>query len=92
MEATQEIFFCRYLNIVPTDIKMGDKVLNLLEKFLHVLNSKASNNAEEEFKHGMLATLKYLIENLCFYDVQKQNKTISLPANVVPAKGLKFEP
>ena len=71
---------------------MGDKVLNLLEKFLHVLNSKSSNTVDEEFKHGMLATLKYLIENLCFYDITKQNKTNGTHENIVPAKGLKFEP
>lgn len=68
-EATQEVFFCRYLVIVPTDIKTGDKVLNLLEKFLHILTSKQGTESEEVFKHGVLATLKYLVENLCFYDV-----------------------
>ena len=54
---------------------MGDKVLNLLEKFLHVLSSKSGSDADEVFKHGMLATLKYLVENLCFYDVAKQIKS-----------------
>jgi hypothetical protein len=68
-EATQEVFFCRYLVIVPTDIKTGDKVLNLLEKFLHILTSKQGTESEEVFKHGVLATLKYLVENFCFYDV-----------------------
>ena len=61
--------------IVPTDIRMGDKVLNLLEKFLHVLSAKSGSDADEVFKHGMLATLKYLVENLCFYDVAKQIKS-----------------
>jgi hypothetical protein len=54
---------------------MGDKVLNLLEKFLHVLSAKSGSDADEVFKHGMLATLKYLVENLCFYDVAKQIKS-----------------
>ena len=71
---------------------MGDKILNLLEKFVHNLTLKSSNSADEEFKHGLLATLKYLIESFCFYDTQKQNKTYGGPANYVPAKGLKFEP
>lgn len=88
-EATQEIFFCRYLVIVPTDIKTGDKVLNLLESFLHVLTSKTGHDAEEVFKHGMLATLKYLVENLCFYEVQRVGKSQQC---VVPGKGLVFEP
>jgi hypothetical protein len=70
---------------------MGDKVLNLLEKFLHVISAKSGSDADEVFKHGMLATLKYLVENLCFYDVAKQIKSAS-PVNIVPAKGLSFEP
>jgi hypothetical protein len=62
-------------------------VLNLLEKFLLVLTSKTGSDSDEVFKHGMLATLKYLVENLCFYDVTRQSKS-----RVVPGKGLTFEP
>ena len=66
----QEIYFCRYLVIAPIDIKMADKVLSLLEKFLQLLQSESTN---DEFKQGLLASLKYLVENLCFHqsDINK---------------------
>lgn len=60
----QEIYFCRYLVIAPIDMKMADRVLSLLEKFLQLLQSEATN---DEFKLGLLASLKYMVENLCFY-------------------------
>lgn len=44
---------------------MADKVLGLLEKFIQML---ASEHCSDDFKLGLLATLKYLVENLCFYD------------------------
>lgn len=75
--------------IVPTEIKTGDKVLNLLESSLHVLTCKSGHDAEEVFKHGMLATLKYLVENLCFYEVARQGKS---QQSVVPGKDFVFEP
>lgn len=43
---------------------MADKVLGLLEKFISMLGS---DHANDDFKLGLLATLKYLLESLCFY-------------------------
>jgi hypothetical protein len=63
----KEIYFCRYLVIAPTDIKMADKVLSLLEKFLQLLTT---DNTNEDFKLGLLASLKYVVENLCFYQIE----------------------
>jgi len=63
--AMQEIYFCRYLSIAPTDFDMGAKVLELLEAFQQLLNSK---NTNDELKLSLLATLKYLVGTLCFYE------------------------
>ena len=43
---------------------MADKVLGLLEKFIQMLGA---DSCSDDFKLGLLATLKYLLENLCFY-------------------------
>ena len=60
----QEIYFGRYLVLTPENVNMADKVLGLLEKFIQMLQTDDCN---DNFKLGLLATLKYLIENLCFY-------------------------
>jgi len=60
----QEIYFARYLAITPENVNMADKVLGLLEKFIQMLSSE---HCSDDFKLGLLATLKYLVENLCFY-------------------------
>ena len=46
---------------------MADKVLSLLEKFLQLLTT---DNTNEDFKLGLLASLKYVVENLCFYQIE----------------------
>ena len=43
---------------------MADKVLGLLEKFIQMLGA---DSCSDDFKLGLLATLKYLLENLCYY-------------------------
>ena len=62
---------------------MADKVLSLLEKLLQLLNS---DNTNDDFKLGLLASLKYVVENLCFYPTE-----ICKQANIVPSKGIKYE-
>ena len=52
----QEIYFGRYLAITPENVNMADKVLGLLEKFISLLTADVCS---EDFKLGILATLKY---------------------------------
>ncbi len=54
----QQIYFGRYLQIAPSDMEMGTKVLNLLDTLLNVLISKV----DDDFKKCLLSTLKYFIE------------------------------
>ena len=80
----QEIYFGRYLIITPESVNMADKVLGLLEKFIQMLGSDTCN---DDFKLGLLATLKYLLENLCFYQSE-----ICGRQNVLPLRGTSFDP
>ena len=63
---------------------MADKVLVLLEKFIQMLGSE---HCSDDFKLGLLATLKYLVENLCFYDSEVCGKR-----NILPLRGCAFDP
>lgn len=70
--------------ITPENVNMADKVLGLLEKFIQMLGSEHCN---DDFKLGLLATLKYLLENLCFY-----NSEICGRQNILPLRGCSFDP
>lgn len=52
-----QIYFSRFLCITPNDLEMGAKVLNLLDTFLQILQSKASLN----FKEVLITSLRALM-------------------------------
>ena len=80
----QEIYFGRYLVITPENVNMADKVLGLLEKFIQMLGS---DHCSDDFKLGLLAALKYLLENLCFYQSEVCGRQ-----NILPLRGSSFDP
>jgi len=53
----QQIYFSRFLYIVPSDLKMGSKVLTLLDTYLQMLQSTASS----KFKEVLIVSLRNLM-------------------------------
>ena len=50
----------------------------------------ASEHCSDNFKLGLFATLKYLVENLCFYDPHSGEGTGK--RNTLPLRGTIFDP
>ena len=61
---------------------MADKVLGLLD-----IQMFGAHLCSDDFELGLLATLKYLLENLCFYQSEVCGRQ-----NILPLRGTAFDP